>query len=55
MTDSRSRVLISVDELADRMARTSALVLLDVSDDLETSPLERPVISGAIAKGAERG
>lgn len=49
MTDSRSSVLVSADDLAARMAGTPGFVLLDVSDDLETAPLERPVIPGAIA------
>ena len=46
MSDSRTDVLITVDELA---AAISGTVLLDISDDLETAPLERPVIPGAIA------
>ncbi len=49
MSDSRSSVLISVDELAAQLGDQSQLVVLDVSDDLETAPLERPVIPGAIA------
>ena len=49
MTDTRSSVLITVDELADRIAGEPGLVLLDISDDLETAPLERPVVPGAIA------
>ena len=49
MTDSRSDVLITVDDLAARASDTAGLVILDVSDDLEASPLERPVIPGAIA------
>lgn len=49
MTDPRTNVLISVDELTALMASGSTLVLLDVSDDLDASPLEREVIPGAIA------
>ena len=49
MKDTRSSVLISVDELAARTSDKTGLVILDVSDDLETAPLERPVIPGAIA------
>jgi len=49
MSDPRSGVLISVDELAAQLGGPSRLVVLDVSDDLETAPLERPVIPGAIA------
>lgn len=47
MSDSRSSVLITADELAS--ADKSKLVVLDVSDDLDTAPLERPVIPGAFA------
>ena len=49
MTESRSSVLITVDELAARTSGKAGLIILDVSDDLETAPLERPVIPGAIA------
>lgn len=49
MSDSRSSVLITVDELAARISGKASVIILDVSDDLETAPLERPVISGAIA------
>ncbi|MGB0630625.1 MAG: sulfurtransferase [Alphaproteobacteria bacterium] len=49
MSDTRSDVLISVADLADRMANPAGLVLLDISDDLETAPLERPVLPGAMA------
>ncbi|CAN0577783.1 unnamed protein product, partial [Laminaria digitata] len=49
MSDLRSSVLVTATELAAAMAGGSALVILDVSDDLETAPLERPVIPGAIA------
>lgn len=49
MSDPRSDVLITVDALAARIRDKAPLVLLDVSDDLETAPLERPVIAGAIA------
>ena len=49
MSDSRSNVLITADELAARAADKTNLVLLDISDDLQTAPLERPVIPGAIA------
>lgn len=48
MSDPRSDVLITVDELAAKVGSDN-LVLLDVSDDLETAPLERPVIPGAVA------
>lgn len=46
MTESRKAVLITVDELA---ALMPGAVLLDVSDDLDAKPLDRPVIPGAIA------
>jgi len=46
MSDSRTDVLITVNEL---VAAISGTVLLDISDDLEAAPLERPVIPGAIA------
>ena len=49
MSDSRSGVLITAEELAARLAGGTPVVLLDISDDLETAPLERPVIPGAIA------
>ncbi len=49
MSDSRSSVLISVDELAAAISAKARLVILDISDDLETAPLERQVIPGAIA------
>ena len=49
MTESRSSVLITVDELAAQTSGKAGLIILDVSDDLETAPLERPVIPGAIA------
>ena len=49
MSGSRSDVLITVDELAAAISDGTAIVLLDISDDLETAPLERPVIPGAIA------
>jgi thiosulfate/3-mercaptopyruvate sulfurtransferase len=49
MSDTRTDVLITVDELAARTSDTSNLVLLDISDDLAANPLERPVITGAIA------
>jgi len=49
MSDPRSGVLITVDALAARISDAAGLVLLDVSDDLQTAPLERPVIPGAIA------
>jgi thiosulfate/3-mercaptopyruvate sulfurtransferase len=49
MGDSRSDVLITVEELAARIGGDGDVVILDVSDDLETAPLERPVIPGAIA------
>jgi thiosulfate/3-mercaptopyruvate sulfurtransferase len=49
MRDSRSSVLISVNELAARIPAEAELVILDIGDDLEAAPLERPVIPGAIA------
>ena len=49
MSDSRSDVLITVENLSAHVASGTPLVLLDVSDDLEAAPLERPVIPGAIA------
>lgn len=53
MSDSRADVLITIDALAatisDSTPGNAPLVLLDISDDLETAPLERPVIPGAIA------
>ncbi len=49
MKDSRSSVLITVDELAARISDRAGLVILDISDDLEAAPLERPVIPGAMA------
>jgi len=49
MADSRSSVLITSSELAAAISGGTSLVLLDISDDLETAPLERPVIPGAIA------
>ncbi len=49
MSDSRSSVLIAVGDLAAGNTGKAPLVILDVSDDLVTSPLERSVIPGAIA------
>lgn len=49
MSDSRSDVLITADALASAMSGDASPILLDISDDLETAPLERPVIPGAIA------
>jgi len=49
MADYRSSVLITASEMAAAISGGSSLVLLDISDDLETAPLERPVIPGAIA------
>ncbi len=49
MPGKRSQVLISAAELAARISDPSGLVLLDVSDDLDTAPLERSVIPGAVA------
>lgn len=49
MNDIRSNVLISVVELSAALDGGKSVVLLDVSDDLETAPLERAVIPGAIA------
>jgi thiosulfate/3-mercaptopyruvate sulfurtransferase len=48
MSDPRPGVLITVEELAAGNSG-KAPVILDVSDDLEAAPLERPVIPGAIA------
>ena len=53
MSDLRSSVLVTAGELAGELAAAkvggATVTLLDVSDDLETAPLERPVIPGAIA------
>lgn len=49
MSDSRSGVLITVADLTAQVRARARLVILDVTDDLETAPLERPVIPGAIA------
>jgi thiosulfate/3-mercaptopyruvate sulfurtransferase len=49
MSDFRAGVLITVEDLASRLAAKAGLVLLDISDDLEAAPLERPVIPGAFA------
>ena len=49
MSDPRSNVLITVAEVSAALDGGKPLVLLDVSDDLVTAPLERPVIPGAIA------
>jgi thiosulfate/3-mercaptopyruvate sulfurtransferase len=49
MSDPRSGVLIGAEDLAAKIAGGENVVLLDISDDLETAPLERPVIPGAIA------
>jgi thiosulfate/3-mercaptopyruvate sulfurtransferase len=49
MSDSRSGVLVTVDEVADRVSDTARLVILDISDDLDAAPLERPVIPGPLA------
>ena len=49
MSDTRSSVLITAKNLAAATSVNASLVLLDISDDLETAPLERCVIPGAIA------
>jgi len=49
MSDPRSDVLIGVDDLAAKISGGENVVILDISDDLETAPLERPVIPGAVA------
>ncbi len=49
MSDSRASVLITADALAAAISTDETIVLLDISDDLETAPLERAVIPGAIA------
>ncbi len=49
MIDPRSSILITVDELETQILGKARLVILDVSDDLETAPLERPALPGAIA------
>lgn len=49
MSDPRSNVLVTVAELEAAMDSGKAVVLLDISDDLDTAPLERPVIPGAMA------
>jgi hypothetical protein len=40
---------MTVDELVAQTPGEARLVILDVSDDLETAPLERPVIPGVMA------
>ena len=45
----RSEVLISVNSLREKMGSSEKITLLDVSDDLEATPLSRDVIPGAIA------
>jgi thiosulfate/3-mercaptopyruvate sulfurtransferase len=49
MSDSRASVLITAAALAAAISTDATIVLLDISDDLETAPLERAVIPGAIA------
>lgn len=49
MSDSRASVLITADALVTAISTDETIVLLDISDDLETAPLERAVIPGAIA------
>lgn len=49
MSDPRSNILITVDELSALTSGSAGLILLDISDDLEAAPLDRPVIPGAIA------
>lgn len=49
MANARSDVLITAGELAALLDAGKPVVLLDISDDLDTAPLERPVIPGAIA------
>ena len=49
MSDSRASVLITADALVAAISTDETIVLLDISDDLETAPLERAVIPGAIA------
>ena len=49
MSGSRASVLITADALAAAISTDATIVLLDISDDLETAPLERAVIPGAIA------
>jgi len=49
MSGSRASVLITADTLAAAISTDATIVLLDISDDLETAPLERAVIPGAIA------
>tara|TARA_E500000331_G_scaffold36307_2_gene30217 strand:- start:857 stop:1696 length:840 start_codon:yes stop_codon:yes gene_type:complete len=49
MSDTRSSVLITAEDLVAATSVDPSLVLLDISDDLETAPLDRGVIPGAIA------
>ena len=49
MPDTRSDILISVAALTELLSASLDLIVLDISDDLETKPLERNVIPGALA------
>ncbi len=49
MHDTRSRILITVDELARLLAAEAPLVLLDVIDESGAAPEDRPKIPGALS------
>ena len=49
MTNSRSKVLITVDELARLLDAGTYIVLLDVLDEIGASPDDRPKIPGALS------
>ena len=49
MPDTRSDILISVAALTELLSASLDLIVLDISDDLETTPLKRNVIPGALA------
>ena len=54
MSDARSSVLITVDELVTQIFHKARLVILDVSDDLETAPLD-PLAASNPGSGARLG
>ena len=49
MNDTRSKVLITVDELVRRIDAKKTVVLLDVIDELGAAPEDRPKIPGALS------
>lgn len=49
MSDARSKILITVDDLARQIGDKAKVTLLDVNNNLASTPLDRPVIPGAIA------